>query len=481
MSALDLHLPARSSRLALVAAASLTAASYAGCGSNGNENVGSTSGSGGGATGTGTGGATASASSASSTAASSSSTTVASSSSTSGTGGGDPQNLVSVSTQSVLEAETHVAAAPDGHVAVAWIAEQMGGNSTNGYVFSADGGNTWGPVSEVASPGGRVASDPVLAIDQQNNFYMTWIGFHFDTQGMPYDMHVYAATAPAGTGTFGAPVEVTTPAANDAFDKPWITVTNKNTLLLTYAKTSTGGIYAARSVDQGKTWSNAVIVENMAFRNLVFPCVPATGDRVWATYHAGGGIGLRWSDDDGVTWPDVNKTAVAAMGETPSFDDPTCAAAGNEVWVSYGLTNDNIAGGASSPKSYAIKLAHSGDGGTTIDFRADAADTAVGKYFMHTQLAREAGGTLHLVYYAGQADMDTLGSFRRSASTDGGHTWGASVDVHKYVDFLQDRASPQWLGDYVGAWWMNNTLFMSYVDNGQGMYSHVAFAKAATP
>jgi hypothetical protein len=196
---------------------------------------------------------------------------------------------------------------------------------------------------------------------------MTWIGFIFNTQGMPYDMHVYAAVAPAGSTTFGAPVEVSNTQANEQFDKPWITVTNKNSVLLTYAKTSTGGIYAARSTDHGVTWTRAVIVEDGAFRNLVYPCVPATGNRVFATYHAGQGIGLHWSDDDGVTWPAASKVAVAATGEQPAFDDPTCAAAGNEVFISYGLSPDAM-GTTNSPKLTSIRIAHSPDGGPTIDY-----------------------------------------------------------------------------------------------------------------
>lgn len=482
MSPLDLPNPRSSTRVALVAA-SLAASAYAGCGSGPTQIVSTTSGAG-----SGSGGATSasshvSASHGSATSASASSADASSVSSSSassgGVGGGDPQNLVSVSPQSFLEAETHVAAAPNGLVAIAWIAVEMGGQSANGYVFSKDGGATWSTPAMLSSPGGRVASDPVLAVDQQNNFYMSWVGFKRDAQGNPLDMHVYVAQAPAGTTSFGAPVEVSTPNPGDQLDKPWITVTGKDTLIVTYAKTSTGGIYAGRSTDQGKTWSNTVIVEDMGFRNLVFPCAPASGNRLWATYHAGGGIGLRWSDDDGVTWPDTNKTAVAAMGEMPGFDDPTCVASGNEVWVSYGLTNDTF-GGMNAPKLFALKLAHSGDGGATIDYRADATDAAAGMYFQHPQLVRETGGTLRLVYYAGQMEMDPKGSFRRSASTDGGHTWQPSVDVHRYVDFLTDRASPLWLGDYVGAWWLNNTLFMSYADN-TGMYTHIGFAKAATP
>lgn len=124
--------------------------------------------------------------------------------------------------------------------------------------------------------------------------------------------------------------------------------------------------------------------------------------------------------------------------------------------------------------------AHSGDGGATIDYRANAHDAAAAKLFMHPQIARETGGALHLVYYAGQADNDTAGSFRRSSSPDGGHTWQPSAVVRQPVNYLSDRASPQWLGDYVGVAWSGGNLYTTYVDN-LPVYSHVAFSKVATP
>ena len=69
---------------------------------------------------------------------------------------------------------------------------------------------------------------------------------------------------------------------------------------------------------------------------------------------------------------------------------------------------------------------------------------------------------------------------RRSRSTDGGQTWQPSVDVHQYIDFLTDRTSPRWLGDYIGFWLQGTSLYMSYADNA-GQFSHIGFAKAMTP
>ena len=88
-----------------------------------------------------------------------------------GGGGGGPQvdmahggatidpGIISKSSHSAEEAETHVAAAANGYVAVAYIGLQRGGGSTNGYRFSKDDGMTFEPADALDSPGGRVASD----------------------------------------------------------------------------------------------------------------------------------------------------------------------------------------------------------------------------------------------------------------------------------------------------------------------------------
>lgn len=181
----------------------------------------------------------------------------------------DP-GIVSKGTTSAGEAETHVAVADNGYLAVAYIGVTQNG-SNNGYVFSQDEGASFGAPTDIPATNNREASDPVLATDAQNNFYMTWVEFHRQQNGQPFDMHVMAARAMAGTTTFGDAVEVTNnPSGQDAYDKPWIAVLNDGTVMVTYARTSTGGIFAARSTGWG-SWSTATIVEDGGFRNLVFP------------------------------------------------------------------------------------------------------------------------------------------------------------------------------------------------------------------
>jgi len=390
----------------------------------------------------------------------------------------DP-GVISKSTKSAGEAETHVAVAANGFVAVAYIGIYQGG-SNNGYVFSQNEGDTFNAPDALPATSNREASDPVLATDAQSNFYLTWVEFHRDQQGQPYDMHVQAARAMAGTTTFGDVIEVTSnPNGQDAYDKPWITVLNDGAVMVTYARTSTGGIFAARSTDW-KTFNTATIVEDGGFRNLVFPCQPSDSmTRAYVTYHAGGGIGLRWSDDGGMTWPDVNKTAAAEMGSRPAFDDPTCAATGQEVWVTYGLSSDPFST-ANSAKLDSIKVAHSPDGGKTIDNWYDAQDSAAATYSLHPYLIREPNGALDLVYYAGSSDGDAMGSYRHARSLDGGKTWPASLAIKTPIVFTGSRAGNQWLGDYVGLAWARGNLYTSYTDNSSNIF-HVAFYRTAEP
>jgi hypothetical protein len=215
----------------------------------------------------------------------------------------------------------------------------------------------------------------------------------------------------------------------------------------------------------------------------VFPCAPSAGNRIYATYHAGGGIGLRWSDDYGASWPDLNKSAVADVNEMPAFDDPTCAADGQDVWVAYGLSPDPFSTG-NNAKLSSVRLAHSPDGGKTVDFRVDAGDAQAAPFYMHPFLVRETGGALDLAYYAGASDGDPSGSLRRSRSTDGGKTFSASALVKSPIVFTGDRASVQWLGDYFGLATAGGELFLSYADNrigGNTAVVHIGFYRTAVP
>lgn len=385
---------------------------------------------------------------------SSSSSTTSSTSSSSSSTTSSSGTVISVAPGWLFQSETSVAAAPDGRVAVAWIDIAQTGSSI-GYAFSTDDGATFGPPAAISSPGGRLASDPSVVVDAAQNVWVAWVGYFLKGGGAPSDMHVYVAKAPAGSTTFGAPVEVSDPADTSQYDKPWIAAPAAGGLVVTYERAGSDlAVVAARSAD-GTSWQQAAIASDTTaslFRNLALPCAPKTGGRIWATYLAidetatkpTAEVRLSRSDDGGATWS--AETTVSAPGEAVAFDDPMCVAEGNDVWISYGLSSDSLMeADMTTPKLSAIRLAHSADGGQTVAARLDAHDAAAGTFFMHPQIALEGGGAIDLTYYAGNADMDTAGTFRRSRAATPATGFGPSMVVDQPITSSRNAASwPGW-------------------------------------
>lgn len=405
-----------------------------------------------------------------------------------GSGGQEvPSKIISLSSQSLIESEAHVASASNGFVAVAWIAIPEMEPSAIGYAFSVNNGDSFVPPAFVMSPDGRTASDPVLAVDAQRNFYVTWVGFFRDMNGEPFDMHIYAAKANAGSTVFGPPFEVSDPNTSSLADKPWITVTPKGAILITYGREDGNdwGIVAARSED-GVNWKRSVIVQDSiqskVFRNLSFPCAANDSGAVYAVYARLGmdtSIRMHRSDDDGVTWSPSTELTVNAVKEQVGYDGPTCVANGSDVWISYGLSN-TPGSSEDSAVLFAVRVAHSSDFGKSIAQRADMHDKDAAVFFLHPQLARGDDGSLHMGYYAGDFDQDPEGSMRRSKSLDMGQSVSASEALGPPITFLPDRGDLRWLGDYMGFSHRAGALHVAYTDNASGL-AHIAYRRTDNP
>jgi hypothetical protein len=371
---------------------------------------------------------------------------------------------------------------------VAWIDVDFQGDTQIGYTFSTNDGATFSAPSLINSPMGRVGSDPVLAVDASGNIYVTWVGYFLGPQG-PAGMRIYVSKANAGSTTFGPPILVSPQNDNQAlYDKPWITVSNGGTVLVTYQRSGAPnafGIVAARSNDGGASWQRTFVVNDTTgslFRNLAFPCAPKNGNHIWVTYLGFNGVDfdtrLSRSDDGGASWSP--ETIVSLANEPVAFDDPSCAGELDEVWVAYGLSLDPLDDTTSSTqKLHSIQLAYSSNGGQSILTRGEIADLSSAKYFMHPQITREDSGALDIVYYAGQSDEDSNAYFRRDRATPPMLFPPSSVVEHP-VTFLQARGDPRWLGDYVGIHTRNGRMYTSYVVNTSGL-SQVAFGKYTVP
>jgi hypothetical protein len=149
------------------------------------------------------------------------------------------------------------------------------------------------------------------------------------------------------------------------------------------------------------------------------------------------------------------------------------------VWVAYGITGDAVPFSADHVSELdAIRLARTD--GQAASARLDAQDPLAGAYFMHPQITGEEGGAVDLVYYAGAADQDPDGSFRRSRAPSPAGGFAPSVVIDAPVVFLQARADPRWVGDYAGLFVQGGELYTAFAVNADGI-AHVAFARAAVP
>lgn len=418
--------------------------------------------------------------------------TVATSSSTAQGGqGGNTFDATVISVdpnQSFFESETSLWAFGNTVVA-SWIAIPGGPSpSTMGYAVSTDGGASWSSPAGVSSPGGRDASDPVVAVDAKGTFYLAFVGFQRDQQGNPLDMHVYVSSLPAGTTTFSPPIEVSDPLENATlYDKPWITVSSSGTILVSYAnfdQSSSFALTAARSTD-GLNWQRSNITSDPTFAefsNLAFLCADSKTPRVYSVFVTAFGqnefdIRESFTDDGGVSWHAPLKVAGPSTGEIVTFDDPTCVAVGDDVSILYGTSDMPSTGMSESEPSVAIKLAHV-TGGTKVVGTTEVQDPTAGALFIHPQLTGDSTGRLSVSYYAGQFDGDDAGSFRVGPVTWTGH--GPTKAYREAVRFTSQRADPQWLGDYTGVFQQGSDVLTSFAVN-QPSESHIAFARVPAP
>jgi hypothetical protein len=381
--------------------------------------------------------------------------------------------VISAGTQSGIEAETHLAVAPDGTLVSVWIGIGGGGGSDIGYVFSHDGGNTWTKPKAVGDATGRESSDPVIAADSSGNFYVTWIAFQRDNMGNASNFVLYVSKAAAGASVFGTPVSVDTFASGD---KPWITVTSAGTILVTCMQMNgnVAVLNAHRSTNGGTTWTKSPIFTSAAGEqaNFIVPCAPKTGTRIWASHLSVGNQllqRLHWSDDDGATWPAAN---TKTFGVNSSITPATCVAKGSDLWLAYGQWTAQPASADAPVDEYHV--IHTTNGTTITDVLAS--DTKTKQQELGSLALDDATGELALSYYAGDGE-GTIGNVRAVRSKDGGKTWSASEAVTAELTFTANRMSQKWLGDYFGSVLRGGFLFLSYGENAGGS-THVAFAKA---
>jgi hypothetical protein len=395
------------------------------------------------------------------------------------------------------EHEPFVAVTPQGRVGVSFLSVLSTGIGYSvGYRISNDHGITWGAAALFPLPAGdNVQANASVAAGDDENLYMAWAAEERTQTGRANE-HVFVAVSPPGSTTFGAPVEVTDPSvAVGVYDQPRVMVTHAGVVNVGFLQASpdltTFLLQNARSAD-GKTWTRNAIAgpgATNSFRNEARFCRLQGAGRTYVVYdetdvamiNGDIAVAVRSSDDDGMTW----SAPIAATDADEQYLDATanlgCVTAGDEVWIYYGLTTENLGGSQQGsptlqPALTRIRVAHSSDRGATIDRRADVMDTAAAPRGMYPVLAVDDTGALDLSYYTGKADNDPKAELRRTRSTDGS-TFAPTVPVFGPLTLETSRSSPAWIGDYVGGTVRDGEVYLVFTDNS-GPKTHVALYTA---
>jgi len=374
-------------------------------------------------------------------------------------------------------AETAVAVGPNGDVMVAFML--LDDQNALGYAYSENFGIDWKPTQLLRAPGGRLSNDPSLTVDAAGNFYVTWLA-----QRLPVsDVHVYWAKAPAGSGAFGTPAEVTVPTENFQYDRPNIKLSPQGTPLVTFARGPAPGSGAAEALDtiivaaapDGSNFTQSVIAGPTpeAFRNFPFLCAQAGGSKAYLAYGDAGAVYLQ-SSANGQQWDAAARVQV--FDQTTS--DPRCVADGNDVWILDAKAKAFPPAGA--PTLQTLLLRHSGDGGKTFDPIITVANGGTSSVFMLGNISVGGLGQVNITYYEGTSDGDTAARFRvaRAKNRSATDFWPA-LTLYSPVT-LRTGYGSRWLGDYAGTVDLFGALCFAFVDNS-GAGSQAMFARAILP
>jgi hypothetical protein len=393
----------------------------------------------------------------------------------------DP-SLISQSPESGGEIQPSLAMTADGRLAVAWMSAPGDPSPGVGIRFSTDEGATWKKAHAIQSPGGRTATDPVVASDPTGNIYLAWLATGPDGPGGIADSHLYIARADAPGVTLGPPADLSDEMHRGArLSRPSLATMPDGTIVVTWSFSSSvaDGIAVARSAD-GHSWTKGIVIQRIGLQaRFPFACSAAHGDRVWVAYlDAEAGVRVRASDDEGSSWSPSRGSTVSTADERPrvASDGPVCTGDADDVTVAYGLVRDPAAARSSGTTGLdAIVIARSVDGGRTFDSRRTLA--AGGAPMMHPALAREPDGTLDLAFYVGGVAPES-GALRWLRAANDQSPFGASKVVRPNLRLQLAADQRAWPGAYFGWGFRAGSLYAASVDNS-GEAPHVAFSRIA--
>ncbi len=377
--------------------------------------------------------------------------------------------LVSANAGTERERDAHATIAPDGRVVVGWTGLPAGATAGDriGLRALVKGSHAWGDPASLLAPE-PLHAGPVLASTDDG---ATWLAFA--------GKRVYATRAPAGTLEFAPPFEAAGTDEGIVAAAPWLAATGSTAWLV--AREDLGGdrararlvVRALRDGDGGS--APRVIVSEADGLAGALPTICVAGPHVYIAWiDPSRGVVLSAGDatDGGPHFAREREVVVSSPNEAVALEAPQCLAHEGEVTVLYGLAAAALDPGSSTPLEAAV-LARSVDGGRTFGARTRVGEP--GLALMHPAMAREASGTIALVYYAARTDPDAFAAFRwRRVPVVGGPA-DAARDARAPMRLSPRRSDPKWAGEHVGAVAGSGVLGAAFVDNLEG--TRVAFVE----
>jgi hypothetical protein len=291
---------------------------------------------------------------------------------------------------------------------------------------------------------------------------------------------MYMAVVLAGTGQLGAAIEISDPGEDFLYDRPNIALSEAGVPLVTYARGPANGEQLDSvlvAAFDGERWTRTLLAGGPGATAASYAelCTPHFAGRVYIAHREGTQVTLRWSEDNGQSWPVANRSVVFAGATTA---DPKCVAIDSDVWVLDARAKEFPPAGA--PVLSALVLRHSADHGQSFDPAVEVQDAAAGSVFMLPGLSLDGRGALSVTYYAGAGSSDPAGSFRVTRARDrAASQFWPSVAVRSGIA-IHTGYGASWMGDYTGAMDTQGSLFMSFAD-GAGGSSQTLVYRLALP
>lgn len=387
-------------------------------------------------------------------------------------------------------AEVQLAVDPTSkHIVVSWINFNQ---TSDGLAFatSTDDGASFSAPAYLPKNDGvsqsSIASDPVVAVDTKGAFYVVWIGYDQDPMTQETtNMNVFVARSDDGGSTFESVFRVTPLDEWEigGIDKPWISASPVDgsvwiTWQVTDFASGDSRIRMARTMDQGKTWTVPVTVNqnrSMFYRNLAMIRHDESGRAyvVWtevlqdALGDVDNRVYLQAFGKDGVAVG--SNVRVSAGMDSPTFEDASIVARGDQVYVGF------ISGNASG--AWDVRVAKSDDQGATFSPTVKVNDDVSCATHFHHTLAIGADGQVHALWYDNRYLVGNV--FYAHSTNAPGDALVFSPNTFANdasFEFTTSRSSELWLGDYLGLTLLGSELYGVWTDPRDGLAA-IRFAK----